>query len=119
MEMLPLAAKQMLGASRQFVFAPQSCQRLPELALLAGAIVSYVAAAEAALAAGFWDRRARATPGRLRRVLARMPFSEFRPVSAQVGKKISPAAHLPKGVLGHRRLKRAADAANVQPLTGK
>ena len=43
-EQLPLAAKQMLGAARQFVHAPETCQRLPELALLAGAILSYVAA---------------------------------------------------------------------------
>jgi hypothetical protein len=38
-EGLPLTAKQMLGAARQFVFAPESRQRLPELALLAGAIL--------------------------------------------------------------------------------
>ena len=35
-EQLPLAAKQMVGAARQFVHAPETCQRLPELALLAG-----------------------------------------------------------------------------------
>ena len=39
-EQLPLAAKQMLGAARQFVHAPETCQRLPELALLAGAVLS-------------------------------------------------------------------------------
>jgi len=38
-EGLPLTAKQMLGAARQFVFAPESRQRLPELALVAGAIL--------------------------------------------------------------------------------
>ncbi len=44
-EQLPLAAKQMLGAApRQFVHAPETCQRLPELALLAGAVLSYAAA---------------------------------------------------------------------------
>jgi len=37
-EHLPLAAKQMLGANRQFVRAPETCRRLPELALLAGAV---------------------------------------------------------------------------------
>ncbi len=118
-EQLPLSAKQMLGTFRQFVFAPQSRQRLPELALLAGAIVSYVAATEATLPPGFRDRCARATPGRLRRVLARVPFSEFRPADAQVRKKRSPTAHLPKGILGHRRQKRATEAADVQPVTGK
>ena len=38
-----LAAKQMLGAARQFVHTPETCQRLPELTLLAGAILSYAA----------------------------------------------------------------------------
>jgi hypothetical protein len=38
-EGLPLTAKQMLGAARQCVFAPERRQRLPELALLAGAIL--------------------------------------------------------------------------------
>ena len=39
-EQLPLAAKQLLGATRQFVHALETCQRLPELALLAGAVLS-------------------------------------------------------------------------------
>jgi len=43
-EQLPLATKQMIGAHRAFVFAEEACQRLPELALLAGAILSYAAA---------------------------------------------------------------------------
>lgn len=118
-EQLPLSAKQMLGASRQFVSAPESCQRLPELALLAGSVVSYVAATEARLPTGFWDRCARATPGRLRRVLSHVPFSEFAPLEVQVRKKQSPTAHLPKGILGHRRQKRAAEGAKVHPITGK
>ena len=42
-EQLPLAAKQLLGAERSFVSAPETCQRLPEVALLAGAILSYLA----------------------------------------------------------------------------
>ena len=37
-EQLPLAGKQMVGAHRQFVFAAESCQRLPELVLLAGSM---------------------------------------------------------------------------------
>ena len=118
-EQLPLWAKQMLGASGQFVLAPESCQRLPELALLAGCIVSYTAATEATLPTGFWDRCARATPGRLRRVLSRVPFSLFGPLEAQVRKKQSPTAHLPKGILGHRRQKRAAEVTKVHPITGK
>ncbi len=65
-EQLPLAAKQMLGAARPFVSAPETCQRLPELALLAGAVLSYVAATTPALPSGFWDRRPQPTPGSTR-----------------------------------------------------
>ena len=43
-EQVPLAAKQMLGAARQFVFAPESVQRLPELTLFVGSMLSYLAA---------------------------------------------------------------------------
>lgn len=43
-EQIPLAAKQMVGAHRQFVHAEESIQRLPELALFAGYILSYLAA---------------------------------------------------------------------------
>ena len=45
-EQLPLAAKQMLGAVRAFVSAPETCPRLPELALLAGSIRTYLAATQ-------------------------------------------------------------------------
>ncbi len=43
-EQAPLAAKQMIGLHRHFVFAPDTCFRLPELGLLAGALLTYVAA---------------------------------------------------------------------------
>lgn len=46
----------MLGLHRQFVFAPVSCQRLPELALLAGNILTYLAATLPPIPTGFWDR---------------------------------------------------------------
>jgi hypothetical protein len=105
-EQLPLAAKQLLGAARQFVFAPESRQRLPELALLAGAILTYTAATQPAVASGFWDRRPQPTGGRLRRVLGRTPFAELGPIPGQLRKKASVTVHLPKGVLGHRRRKR-------------
>lgn len=55
-EQPPLAAKQMIGLQRQFVFAPVSCLRLPELALLAGNILTYLAAVLPAVPTGFWDR---------------------------------------------------------------
>lgn len=44
-EQIPLAAKQMLGLHRQFVSAETSCLRLPALALLAGNILTFLAAA--------------------------------------------------------------------------
>ena len=43
-EQMPLCAKQMLGCERAFVFGDESWWRLPELALLAGNLLSYVAA---------------------------------------------------------------------------
>ena len=104
-EVLPLAAKQMLGAVRQFVSGEQSRQRLPELSLLAGSILSYVAATQEAVATGFWDRAPRATSGRLRRVLSRVRFSDLGVLPEPYRKKASPTGHLPKGVLAHRRQK--------------
>ena len=61
-EQIPLAAKQMLGLHRQFVFAPESCQRLPELALLVGNVLTYLAAVLPPLPTGFWDRRPKKRP---------------------------------------------------------
>jgi hypothetical protein len=102
-EGLPLAAKQMIGAARQFVFAPDSRQRLPELALVAGAILMYSAATQPALPTGFWDRAPKPTSGRLRRLLAAVHCEDLEGLPEQVRTKPSPTAHLPKGVLGHRR----------------
>jgi hypothetical protein len=115
-EQWPLSGKQLLGAVRQFVFAPESRQRLPELALLAGAIVSYVAATEPARPTGFWDRQPRATGGRLRRALARVDFQELGELPAGFRKKATATAHLPKGVLGHRRRKRRVPGEGPLPL---
>jgi hypothetical protein len=102
-EQLPLAAKQMLGAHRQFVHAAESIQRLPELALLAGSILSFLAATAPPLPTGFWDRHPRRTPGRFRRALSGLPFPELYPLPVQLRKKNSVTAHLPKGILAHRR----------------
>ena len=102
-EQLPLAAKQMIGAHRAFVFGGESRYRLPELVLLAGNVLTYVAATTAAMATGFWDRRCRPTCGRLRRVLLRVDFSEVPVPEGALRKKASVTAHLPKGVQGHRR----------------
>jgi hypothetical protein len=102
-EQLPLSAKQMLGAARQFVSAPETCQRLPELALLAGAVLNYLAATQEAVPTGFWDRHPRRTPGRLRRALADAPFPWDYPWPTQLRAKAAVTAHLPKGWFGQRR----------------
>ena len=93
----------MLGAHRAFVFGGESRHRLPELGLLAGNVLTYVAATTAAIATGFWDRCCQPTCGRLRRVLLRVDFSEVPVPEGSLRKKASVTAHLPKGVQGHRR----------------
>ena len=105
-EQLPLASKQMLGAERAFVFGAETPQRLPEIALFAGAILMYEAATQPVIPTGFWDRRPQATSGRLRRALGATNFADWRAIGPRFSKKGSPTAHLPKGVLGHRRHKR-------------
>lgn len=105
-EQMPLAAKQMLGCERSFVHNDQSRWRLPELAMLSGNLLSYVAACGQPVATGFWDRVAQPTCGRVRRLLARLHFSDLPVLSGQVRKKNSPTAHLPKGVAAHRRKSR-------------
>ena len=107
-EQVPAAGKQMLGGVRQFVFASESCQRLPELNLLAGAIVTYLAATLPAVPTGFWDRNPKPTPGRLRRLLARVSFPKLYPLPERLRKKDSICDHLPKGILGHRRTRQPA-----------
>jgi len=102
-EQIPLAAKQMVGAHRQFVHADESIQRLPELALLAGSILSFLAATVPAVPTGFWDRKPKRTPGRLRRTLIGKPFPKDYPFPRQLRKKNSATAHLPKGILAHKR----------------
>ena len=110
------AAKQMLGGVRQFVFAPESRQRLPELLLLAGSLLSHAAATLPAVPSGFWDRQPRPTPGRLRRALAGVNFADLGAFPARFRKKASPTAHLPKGVRGHRRRKRSHPNEEASPL---
>ncbi|RME41671.1 MAG: hypothetical protein D6794_00220, partial [Deltaproteobacteria bacterium] len=96
-EQPPLAAKQMIGLHRQFVFAGESCYRLPELALLAGSILSHVAAGLPPIPSGFWDRKPKATPGRLRRLLGQADFPSWADFDPQLRKKASVTDHLPKG----------------------
>ena len=98
-EQIPLSAKQMLGAQRQFVHAPESVQRLPELALLAGSIISFLAATFPPLPSGFWDRHPKRTPGRFRRALLGQAFPKDALRSGRLREKHSVTDHLPKGFL--------------------
>ena len=112
-EQIPLSAKQMVGAHRQFVHADESIQRLPELALLAGSILSYLAATAPVAPTGFWDRQPRRTPGRFRRMLMGKPFPQSYPLPGQIRKKASVTEHLPKGILAHRRKLTASAPVSV------
>jgi len=102
-EQLPLSAKQMLGAHRQFVHAPEAVQRLPELALLVGSIASVLAATLPPHPSGFWDIRPKPTPGRFRRLLFGQPFPQLSPLYGQIREKQSKTDHLPKGFHPKRR----------------
>lgn len=105
-EVPPLHAKQVLGAQRQFVFAETSRHRLPELSLLLGSVLEYVAVTHTeAIPTGFWDRKPEPTIGRFRRLLRQVHFSDLAGFTPQVRKKSSRTDHLPKGVAGHRRTK--------------
>jgi hypothetical protein len=102
-EQLPLAAKQMLGAARQFVHEQETCQRFPELALLAGAVLTYAAATSPVVPTGSWDRQPQRTPGRLRRLLGLADFPEAFPLPGRLRVKLAVTDHLPKGFWGQRR----------------
>jgi len=102
-EQIPLAAKQMVGAHREFVWAKESIQRLPELALLAGSILTFLAATSPLAPTGFWDRHPQRTPGRFRRCLMGKPFPQSYPLPEEFRKKASVTAHLPKGNLAPRQ----------------
>jgi len=108
-EQIPLSAKQMVGAHRQFVHNPESVQRLPELALLVGSVLSFVAATFPAMPTGFWDREPKRTPGRLRRQLAGKSFPKDDQISGRLREKKSVTGHLPKGNLA--RSQKIAQAA--------
>ena len=113
----PLVAKQLLGAARQFVFAAEARQRLPELSLLAGSVLSYVAACEVAIPTGFWDRDPKSTPGRLRRLLTQVQFPTHIALMERLREKHSRTDHLPKGILAHRRTKQAvSQSMPVSPV---
>jgi len=110
---LPLAAKVMLGSERSYVHGAESRFRLPELALLAGNVFSYVASGSEPISSGFWDRAARPTCGRLRRLLARQDFSLLPCQEGKRRKKNSVTAHLKTGIDAHRRKRAAPNRAST------
>ncbi|HFE66267.1 MAG TPA: hypothetical protein ENJ93_03305 [Chloroflexi bacterium] len=112
-EQLPLAAKQMIGAHRQYVFAEESRHRLPELVILAGSILTCLAALHPAMPTGFWDRDPQPTPGRYRRALMGLPFPQSYSLPARIRRKESVTTHFLKGILGHRRQKQDFDAIST------
>ncbi len=98
-EQLPLAAKQMLGAARQFVFRPESCHACRSWRLWRAPL------------SRLWRRprrRLRRVSGivvlgrrqRLRRALARMPFSEFVPLGGARSQKRHPPPTCPRASSG-------------------
>jgi hypothetical protein len=114
-EQLPLAAKQMVGAERQYVHEPETCQRLPELALVAGAVLSYAAATQGPVATGYGDRRPLRTPGRLRRVLEYREFPGGMEWPGRIRIKAAVTAHLPKGHWGQQHPRRANPGGARRP----
>ena len=104
----PLAAKHMIGLHRHFVFATESCFRLPELAFIVGSILTLVSASNPPIPSGFWDRKPQPTPGRLRNALRNADFPSFSQFDPHIRKKNSVSQHLPKGIHAHRRHKLAA-----------
>jgi len=114
-EQLPLVAKQLIGAERQWVSAPEACQRLPELALCAGSVLSYLAATQPVLPTGFWDRTPRRTAGRLRRVLLRADFFTAFTLPERIREKASVTDQLPKGISALLRHYERLHPANPAP----
>ena len=77
----------MIGSHRQFVHAEETIQRLPELALMAGSILSFLAATMPATPTGFWDRKPKRTPGAFV-VLAGQAFPKVANLSGRLRKRI-------------------------------
>ena len=91
--------------------AEETIQRLPELVLMAGSILSFLAATLPATPTGFWDKKPKRTPGRFRRTLAGQAFPKVANLSRRLRKKNSVTAHLPTGYLA-----RMAKIVPVTPL---
>jgi hypothetical protein len=114
-EPLPLAAKQLVGAARQVVHAQETCQRFPDLALLAGAGLTDAAATSPASPTGSWDRQPQRTPGRLRRLLGQADFPTAFPWPERLRAKLAVTDHRPKGCWGQRRRPSPTSAYSSSP----
>lgn len=101
----PLIAKSLLGAQRQFLHSTDTGSRFFALALLAACMLAYFAAILPPLATGFWDRKPKASAGRLRRFLHASTFPLTFPLPERLRLKASPTSHLLKGIFAHRRAK--------------
>ena len=95
-EQPPLVAKQLLGAHRQFVHAPEMCFRLPELIFVAGAALTYLAATTPPFPTGWWDKHPKPSAGRLRRELSKVALPDLS-LPDPLRKKNSQTFQLPKG----------------------
>ena len=104
-EQLPLAAKQIIGLHRHFVSNLTCCWRLPELALLAGNMLTHVAMLVPPMPTGYWDKAPRKTPGRLRRTLAKRRLPKNYAFDPRMRPKASKTDHLPKGIEAYQRQK--------------
>lgn len=104
-EQVPLAAKQLIGLHRQFVFAPESIQRLPELALLAGNILTHLAAILPPMPTGWWDRHPKKHQVGCAECWPRPIFTLFTRKKADFAKRTPSQSNYPKAL-------RAIDAKN-------
>ncbi|MBV7329331.1 hypothetical protein KFU94_13990 [Chloroflexi bacterium TSY] len=96
----------MIGLHRQFVHADEACFRLPELGLLAGNLLSHLAASLPPIPTGYWDREPPLPAGCA--VFSRVLFFQLLTNSTLTFGKGLGFTPFPKGVLAHRRLNAAA-----------
>jgi len=74
-------------------------QCLPELALLAGSILSFLAATSPVAPTDFWARHPKRMPGCFRRLLKGQPLPLSYPFPERLREKTPVTAHLPRGIL--------------------
>jgi hypothetical protein len=97
-EQVPLVAKQMLGLQRQFVFAPPSVWRLPELALLLGNVLTIAATVLPPLPSGYWDKHPKKRPAGCGERWHRPLFQTRTHWTREFGKRRPSAATYPRAL---------------------